>query len=97
MYEQSPYEETIYLDADTEVLERLDFAIEKAVQFHLACVICEAPYARRYLKSITGDTIEYNTGVLFFRKSEVTAPLFALGHSRQEHRLRDSLRHGQPH
>ncbi len=77
MYEQSPYEETIYLDADTEVLERLDFAIEKAVQFHLACVICEAPYARRYLKSITGDTIEYNTGVLFFKKSEVTAPLFA--------------------
>ena len=71
MQEMSPFEETLFLDADTVILDRLDFGFEKAVQFGLACCICENPWARRYNKSISGDTIEYNTGVLFFsRKAE---------------------------
>ena len=33
----------------------------------MACSICECPWARRY-GGHSGDTIEYNTGVLFFTK-----------------------------
>jgi len=62
----SPFRETLYLDADTVVLGRLDFGFEKAARFGLACCICECPWARRYHQTIKGDVIEYNTGVLFF-------------------------------
>lgn len=63
----TPFETTLYLDADTIVLGNLDFAFEKAEQFGLACCICEAPWMRRYDIN-EGDRIEYNTGVLFFTK-----------------------------
>ena len=68
MLERSPFEETLFLDADTVVMGRLDFGFEKARQFGLACCICECPWARRYRRSIAGDTVEYNTGVLFWTK-----------------------------
>ena len=63
----SPFESTVYLDADTVVMGKLDFGFEKAEQFGLACAICECPWARRY-GGLTqmGDLIEYNTGVLFY-------------------------------
>src|ERR1035437_3796076 len=44
----SPFEETLYLDVDTIVMDRLDFGFEKAAKFGLACGICECPWARRY-------------------------------------------------
>lgn len=65
MFELSPFEETLFLDADTIVMGRLDYAFQKSQQFGLACCICESPWARRY-ESIRGDLIEYNTGVVFF-------------------------------
>lgn len=69
MRDLSPYDETLYLDVDTVVLERLDFGFERASQFGLACCICECPWGRRF-KGIQdrGDIIEYNTGVVFFSK-----------------------------
>lgn len=67
MSELSPFEETLYLDADTVVLGRLDYAFDRAVQFGLACSICECPWARRYA-GLCGDLVEYNTGVLFFTR-----------------------------
>lgn len=70
----SPFNETLFLDADTIVLGRLDFGFAKAAQYGLACCICECPWARRYQKSIKGDVVEYNTGVLFF--TERAAPVF---------------------
>ncbi len=73
MFELSPFEETLYLDADTVVLSKLDFGFEKAARFGVAGCICEAPWARRYA-SIQGDGIEYNTGVLFFTPK--ARPLF---------------------
>jgi lipopolysaccharide biosynthesis glycosyltransferase len=66
MFELSPFRETLYLDADTIVLDRLDFAFLKAEEFGLACCICECPWARRYAGIMQGETVEYNTGVLFF-------------------------------
>ena len=65
MFDMTPFEETLYLDADTVVLGRLDFGFEKAVRHGLACAICECPWARRYT-GLSGDMVEYNTGVLFF-------------------------------
>jgi len=68
MFDLSPFEETLFLDLDTVVLDNLNFGFEKAKQFGLAMSICEAPWGRRYPKIFTGDEIEYNTGVIFFNK-----------------------------
>lgn len=71
----SPFESTLYLDADTIVMGRLDFAFEKAERFGLACCICEAPWMRRYGVEGEENFIEYNTGVLFFTRG--AAPVYA--------------------
>ncbi len=76
MYDWSPFEETLYLDIDTAVMDRLDFGFEKAAIHHVAVAICEAPYARRYNRMITGDMIEYNTGVIFWKKGPQAERLF---------------------
>ncbi len=68
MFEMTPFEETLFLDADTVVLGRLDFGFEKAGRHGLACAICECPWARRY-RGLAGDLVEYNTGVLFFTET----------------------------
>jgi len=68
MLDFTPFEHTLYLDADTVVLRPLNFGFAKAERHALACCICECPWARRY-GGIDGDTIEYNTGVLFFSRS----------------------------
>ena len=70
MLDISPFEETVFLDADTVVLGRLDFGFDRARQFHLACTINGCPWARRYGDPrLGGDLIEYSTGVLFFTRA----------------------------
>lgn len=61
----TPFESTLYLDADTVVLGNLDHAFARSEDIGLACCICECPWTRRYGNE-EGDHIEYNTGVLFF-------------------------------
>ena len=73
MADLTPFDETLFLDADTVVLDRLDYGFEQAARHGLACAICEAPWARRY-PSIRSDAIEYNTGVLFF--TSAARPIF---------------------
>jgi hypothetical protein len=73
MFEVTPFEETLFLDVDTVVLDRLDFGFDMAIRHGLACSICECPWARRY-GGIKGDLVEYNTGVLFFTKA--AKPIF---------------------
>ena len=73
MMELTPFAETLFLDADTVVLDNLEFGFEKAARHGLACSICECPWARRY-GGIDGDIVEYNTGVLFF--TEQARPVF---------------------
>jgi hypothetical protein len=65
MISHTPFESTLFLDADTVVVGNLDYGFERAEEFGLACCICECPWLRRYGQS-EGDQIEYNTGVLFF-------------------------------
>jgi hypothetical protein len=69
MAELTPYEETLFLDADTVVLDRLDFGFAQARRYGLACCICECPWARRYRGMPKDDGVEYNTGVLFFTRA----------------------------
>lgn len=73
MMAMTPFAETLYLDADTVVLGRLDFGFDKAMRHGLACAVCECPWARRYT-GIAGDLVEYNTGVLFF--TQAARPVF---------------------
>jgi hypothetical protein len=68
MMELTPFEETLFLDADTVVLDRLDYGFAQARRFGLACCICECPWARRYRGLPKDDAIEYNTGVMFFNR-----------------------------
>lgn len=77
MFERSPFEETVFLDLDTVVLGKLDFGFEMALKHHVAMALCEAPLARRYMNTFSDDSVEYNTGVIFFTKSEPAAKLFA--------------------
>ena len=74
MMELSPFDETLFLDADTVVLDRLDFGFAQALRFGLACCICECPWARRYRGLPNDDAVEYNSGVLFFTRA--AEPLF---------------------
>ncbi len=75
MFSLSPFDETLYLDADTVVMDKLDFGFEKAAQFGLACCVCECPWARRYTGLREhGDIVEYNTGVMFFTRK--AKPIF---------------------
>jgi hypothetical protein len=76
----SPFDETLFLDADAVVLERLDYGFSAAREHGVACSICENPWACRY-PSIKGDTVEYNTGVMFFTKTQRTQSLFGLWES----------------
>ncbi len=69
MMSLSPFDETLFLDADTVVLDRLDFGFAQAARFGLACSICECPWARRYRGLPNDDATEYNTGVLFFTRA----------------------------
>ena len=43
LFDASPFEETLFLDVDTVVLNRLDFGFEMATRYGLACCICENP------------------------------------------------------
>jgi hypothetical protein len=65
----SPFDETLFLDADTLVLDHLDFGFTMAARFGLACCICECPWARRFHGLTNTDLVEYNTGVLFFTRA----------------------------
>jgi lipopolysaccharide biosynthesis glycosyltransferase len=67
IFDLSPFDQTLFLDADTVVMGDLAYGFESAEKFGLACCICECPWARRY-SCFSGDAIEYNTGVIFFTK-----------------------------
>ena len=73
VFELSPFAETLLLDMDTVFLDNLDFGFRKGRQAGLALCICECPWARRYT-GLSGDMVEYNTGVMFF--TEKARPVF---------------------
>src|SRR5690349_19131487 len=53
----SPFDETPFLDADTVVLDRLDYGFAQAARFGIACCVCECPWARRYRGLSNDDSV----------------------------------------
>ncbi len=81
MYDLSPFEETLYLDADTTVMGRLDYGFAQAMRFGMAlCINCN-PWNRRYhnLRQ-EPDAVEYSSGVVFFVKHGGTERIFNQWH-----------------
>jgi len=76
MYEYSPFDETVFLDTDTIVLENLDFGFEMARHHGVALAVAPACYAKRFGEGFPADAIEYNTGVIFFSKVKRVSELF---------------------
>jgi hypothetical protein len=82
LFNASPFQETLFLDADTVVLDRLDFGFEMAARHGIACCISECPWARRFASvlpaaspfqpappvALTPEMVEFNPGVLFFSR-----------------------------
>ena len=75
MYGLTPYESTVFLDTDTRVLGDLTFGFEMAERHGIAIAIAPACWARR-TGAVDGDEVEYNTGVIFFRRSPDVAEVF---------------------
>jgi hypothetical protein len=71
MFDLSPFDTTLFLDADTIVCGNLDYGFDMADRHGIAVCICEAPYAKRYggLKN-AGDLREFNTGVIFWNRHQ---------------------------
>jgi hypothetical protein len=71
MFDLSPFDETLFLDADTTVMGKLDYGFLKARQHGIACCINANPWQRRYynLERDHDDAVEYSSGVVFWDKS----------------------------
>lgn len=93
MLDLSPFDTTLFLDADTVVMGDLSFGFDKAEQHGIACCICECPWAKRYAGlSDCGDITEWNTGVIFFSKR--MKPLFDRWQERNQSLDSQILFHG---
>lgn len=69
MMDLSPFDTTLFLDADTVVLGPLDHVFDRAERHGLACCICECPWARRFAGlSEMRNLQEWNTGVIGFTR-----------------------------
>src|SRR5690242_5804517 len=70
MFELSPFDETLFLDADTTLLGNVKYGFIKAKQHGMALCINATPWNRRYYRiEQHPDEIEYSSGVVFFDKS----------------------------
>ncbi len=77
MFDLSPFDTTIYLDADTVVLGGLSHAFDKAEQHGLTVSVNPHPWANRYAAlHAHGEIIEYDTGVVAFSKRPAVKHLF---------------------
>jgi hypothetical protein len=67
MFDRTPFDETLFLDADTQVMAPLDEGFVQAARHGIALCVNINPWARRYqaLRQ-RGDLVEYDTGVIFF-------------------------------
>jgi hypothetical protein len=80
MYELSPFDVTLFLDADTTVLGRLDYGFAMAERYGMALTHSANPWQRRYdrLECEHADEVEWSSGVVFFDKEcQIVDDLFA--------------------
>ncbi len=84
-YEISPFDGvTLMLDSDTVIMSKLDFGFGAARRHHLALCINECPWASRYPALRNTEIIEYNCGVVFFDRSEVTKDVMSRWHANRD-------------
>lgn len=78
MFEESPYDLTLYLDTDTVVLtDNLDFVFEMAWLYNIAIALAPASDAAHQYGFVGEDYLpQYNTGVMCFNKSDRTREVF---------------------
>jgi len=79
IYDLSPFDETLFLDSDTEILGGdLGFGFGKAAKHGIAMCLNPASLACRSGNKggFSPHAIEYNTGVIFFRKSPDVEAVF---------------------
>jgi hypothetical protein len=77
MYDLSPFDTTLFLDADTVVLADVSPLFD-ALRWHgVICTVCECPWACRFegLKQYP-NLVEYNTGVLGWRRMGAAEDVF---------------------
>lgn len=72
MYKYSVFSETVYLDSDCFVLDNLDLGFIKS-RSHGFAVSAAPPF---YYNCTEGEMVHFNTGVLFFSKSDLSKKLF---------------------
>jgi len=72
LYKSSPFRLTCYLDADTQILDNIDYGFEMADKWGLACCIAPAGMAAEAQngKGLHPDLPQYNCGVLFWEKEK---------------------------
>lgn len=75
MFSRTPYDLTLYLDTDTVMFQNVDFGFRMAEQHGIAAAIAPACFARRVVDGLT-DEVEYNTGVLFFARTQEVSRVF---------------------
>lgn len=75
IFKLSPFQTTLYLDTDTLVLDKdLDFGFEMAKRHGIAMSNDPVSRSNRWGESWK-DLIEWNTGVIFFNKSDIITKL----------------------
>lgn len=73
----SPFEKTVFLDADTELIGRIDDVFDLLDSYPLACCRDTTRY-NLPARDVPAAFSEPNTGVIAFAKSEATERLFRL-------------------
>ncbi|MGR6468846.1 hypothetical protein [Rhizobium sp. PAMB 3182] len=85
---QSPYEYTVYLDNDTEILARIDDDLNVLDRFDIACTQDFSRKSSQWARVIDSYRDipyafpEFNSGVIFFRKNQLVSDFFSLWASR---------------
>lgn len=82
MAECSPFDQTLFLDTDTVLLDDPSFGFDMAARHGVALAMAPACWAHRQwqeepdARPVGRDLVEYNTGVVFFDCSEAARALF---------------------
>jgi len=81
MYDVAPFEVNLFLDTDTFVCHNLDYGFKQAEQHGIALCIAPSPclyyqYLIHAKQEISKDIVQYNSGVIFFKKSDPVQTIF---------------------
>jgi hypothetical protein len=81
MYDLAPFDVNLYLDTDTFAYWNLDYGFKQAEQHGIALCIAPSPclyyqYLIHAKQEISKDIVQYNSGVIFFKKQDSVKTVF---------------------